>query len=328
MSTLNRRQFAGLAAGGLALPLARGVFAQARPEVARILVPFPPGGTTDGVARLLGEQLRGDIAKAVVVDNRTGAAGRIAVHALKQAPADGLSLLVHAGAIQSLYPHVLKQLGYEPWTDVAPVSTLCRVESCLAVGPAVPASVRTLKDWLAWAGADKKSGAFATGGAGTPGHLLLVVLGQQARVELTPVHYRSGSIAFPDVYGGQIPAIAATLNDAVGQLPTGKIRILGTSGDQRSALAPDVPTFAEQGFPQLVNVDYFTVFMHGATPAAVQERISASVRKALASPALVEGFKKLYIEPAGSTPQEAVRWARASSEFNSRMVKAVGYIPD
>lgn len=328
MSTLSRRRFAALAAGGLALPVARGVFAQARPELARILVPFPPGGTTDAVARLLGEQLRGDLANTVVVENRAGAAGRIAVQALKQAPADGLSLMVHGSAIQSLYPYVLKPLGYEPWTDVAPVSTLCRVEICLAVGPAVPTTVRTLKDYLAWVVTDKKNAAFATGGAGTPGHLLLVILGQQARVELTPVHYRGGSVAFPDVFGAVVPAIAATLNDAVAQLPTGKIRILGTGGDKRSPFTPDVPTFAEQGFPQVVNVDYFTAFMHGATPPAVQERMSASVRKALASPALVEGFKKLFIEPAGSTPQEAVRWARAASDSNSRMVKAVGYIPE
>lgn len=325
MPKLNRRQFT---AAGLGLPLSQGVFAQARPELARILVPFPAGGTTDAVARLLGDQLRGDIASTVVVDNRTGAAGRLAIQALKQAPADGLTLMVHASAIQSLYPYVLKQPGYEPWTDVAPVSTLCRIEFCLAVGPAVPASVRTVKDYLAWVGADNKNGAFATGGAGTPGHLLLVVVGQQARVELTPVHYRSGSAAFPDLFGTQVPAIAATLNDAVAQLATGKIRILGTSGDKRSALTPEVPTFAEQGFPQVVNVDYFTVFVHGTTPAAVQERISTSVRKALASPAVAEGFKKLYIEPASSTPQEAMRWARAASEFNSRTVKAVGYIPE
>ncbi len=327
MHHINRRRFASLCAGTLA-GLSTANYAQTRPELAKIFVPFPAGGTTDVMARLLAEQLRGEIADTVVVENKTGAAGRIAIQALRSAPADGLTLMLHASGIQSLYPHVLKQPGYDPFVDVAPVSTLTRIEACYVVGSAVPASVKTLQDYLAWARTDKRNATVASPGPGTPHHMLAVVLGQQAKVDLALAHYRGSTAAFPDIMGGQVAAGCTPLNDALMQMASGKIRILATSGDKRSGQTPDVPTFIEQGFPQLVTSDYFTVFVHGKTPLAMQERLSGVIRKAITAPAVVAGFKRLFIEPVGSTPQEAVRIAQAAYEVNGRMVKAVGYEPE
>ena len=327
MHPINRRSFASLCAGTFAGFSTTG-YAQARPELAKIFVPFPAGGTTDTMARLLAEQLRGDIADTVVVENKTGAAGRIAIQALRAAPADGLTLMLHASGIQSMYPHVLKQPGYDPFVDVAPVSTLTRIEACYVVGPAVPASVKTLQEYLVWARADNRNATVASPGPGSPHHLFAVVLGQQAKVDLAVAHYRGSTAAFPDVLGGQVAAACTPLNDALMQMATGKIRILATSGDKRTEQTPDVPTFVEQGFPQLVSSDYFTVFVHGKTPTAMQERLSGVVRKALTAPPMVAGFKRLFVEPTGSTPQEAVRLAQAAYEVNGRMVKAVGYSPE
>jgi tripartite-type tricarboxylate transporter receptor subunit TctC len=302
--------------------------AQSRPEVARILVPFPPGGTMDMVARLLSEQLRGELADAVVVDNRTGAAGRIAIQALRQAPADGLTLMIHAGGIQTMYPHVLKAPGFDPFADVAPLTLTNRIDTCYAVGPAVPAAVRTLKEYFEWAQLDPRHATYASPGPGTPQHFMPIVLGKQARVELAPVHYRGTTAAFPDVLGGQVPAVCTPLNDAMQQLATGKLRILATMAETRNRLTPEVPTLAELGYPQIVNADWYGAFVHGATPAATQERLSNAIRKALAAPALVAGFRRIYIEPQATTPAETVRMARAAYERNARVVKEVGYEPD
>lgn len=322
---MSRRQFGILSAAAWA---GGPAIAQIRPDVAKILVPFPAGGTTDLVARLLAEQLRGDVADIVVVENKTGAAGRIAIAALKQAPADGSTLMLHALGIQMMYPHTLKQLGYEPFADVAPISITNRVDSCFAVGPAVPAQVRSLKDYFDWVKGDPRRGSFASAGSGTPQHFMPIAMGQQVKVELTPVHYRSSTVAYPDVLGGMVPAICTPLNDAMQQLATGKLRLLATTGDKRNSLTPDVSTFAEQGFPQLVDSDFFAVFVHGSTPAPLQERLSASVRKALAAPALVTSFHKAYIEPLSTTPAETLRLARAGYERNARLVKDVGYQPE
>lgn len=328
MTHFDRRQFAAAAAGALAWGIVPAARAQARPALAKIIVPFSAGTGVDNAARLIAGELRGQLADAVVVETRTGAGGRIAVQALKQSPADGSTLLIGPDGIQSLYPHVVKQLGYDAWNDLAPVSTLYPSETCLFVGPGVPATVKSLRDYLAWAKADPRNATFATGGAGTPVHVLVSALGRSAGVELVPVHYRGAPLAFPDLMGGQVPAMGTPLSMAATQLGTGKIRILATSGEKRSALFPDIPTFAELGFPQLVNAGTFCAYVPGKTPAAMQERLSVMLRTALASPDVVAFFKKNYLEPAGSTPQEALRLVKRDYENNARLVKLIGYEPE
>lgn len=324
--SLDRRRFGALSVALAACGPAIGQ-TPARREIVKLLVPFPPGGTTDFVARVLADQLRGDMANALIVENKPGAAGRLAIAALKQAPADGTTLMVHGMGIQSLYPHTLKQPGYEPFADVTPISTTNRVETVFAVGPAVPDPVRTIKEYLAWVRGDAKRGMFADGGSGTPGHFLGVTLGEKAQVELTPVHYRSSTVAFPDVIGGVVPAVATHLNDAVAHRG-GKLRILATTGEKPSPFAPDVPTFAEQGFPEFLNSDFFAVFVHGNTPVALQESLSNAIRRALAAPEVVASLREAFIEPFGMTPAEVQRVARADYERFGRIVKALRFQPE
>lgn len=327
MITLSRRDFSVLSVASLAPAFVLGQ--TKKPEVAKILVAFPPGGTTDQIARLLAEQLRGDIAEAVIVENRPGAAGRIAVQALKQAPADGATLLIQALAIQSLYPHTYKQLGYEPFADVTCVSTAAQLEFCLAVGPAVPESVKTLKDYAAWVRQQPGTrGNYATPGAGNPLHFMPLEFGRIEKLDLNPVHYRGTSAAMPDLIGGQIPASCAPLNDALAFAKDGKVRVLATSGPQRNRFTPQVPTFGEQGYPQLTYNDYYSIYVHGKTPADMLERLSASVRKALSSPAVATGFERLFLSPTSSTPAEALKMARADHEVWARVVKELGYQPE
>jgi tripartite-type tricarboxylate transporter receptor subunit TctC len=199
---------------------------------------------------------------------------------------------------------------------------------CLAVGPGTPATVRTVADYVAWVKTDEKNGSYATGGAGTPNHLMVAALGRAAGIEVVPVHYRGGNAAFGDLVGGSVPAIGAQLDFAARNLQTGKLRILATFGAKRSALLPSVPTAAEQGYPQLVSSGSFCAYVHGSTPAPVQERLSAALRKILAEPAVKAAFRQEFLEPVGSTPQEALRQAKADFEVAARLVKAIGYTPE
>jgi tripartite-type tricarboxylate transporter receptor subunit TctC len=327
MTTFNRRQFAALSAAALTPGISTAQ--PKRSELGKILVAFPPGGTTDQIARLLAEQLRGDVATNIIVDNRPGAAGRIAVQALKAAPSDGSTFLVQALAIQSLYPHTFKQLGYMPFADVACVSTTALLEFCIALGPSVPASIKTLKEYAAWVREDPgPRGSYATPGAGNPLHFMPLVFGRIEKIDLNPVHYRGTTAAIPDLIGGTIPASCTPVNDALPYAKDGKIRILATSGPQRNDLTPNAPTFTELGYPQMTYRDFYSVYVPGKTPLAMQEHLSASIRKALSAPAVVQGFATLYLQPAGSTPAEALKMARADYERWGRVVKDLGYQPE
>ncbi|MDO8768728.1 MAG: tripartite tricarboxylate transporter substrate-binding protein [Burkholderiaceae bacterium] len=332
INTINRRQALAYGAAGFAgtSGLLSSAAAQTKgpPELAKILVPFAIGGTLDLIARQLAQHLRGETATTLIVENKSGAAGRIAVDALRQAPADGLTLAVHAGGIQSMYPHTYKQLSYDPFNDVVPVSLTNHLEFGLAVGPAVPDSVKNLHDYIAWIKVDPKRANIATPGAGTPLHFLAMLLGRAIGVDVNPVHYRGTGAALPELMGGQVPALSTPLHDALQQVVTGKVRILATSGTTRNRRSPQVATYAESGFPQLTSGDWYAVYVSGKTPPALQAQLSAQVRKALAAPALVATFNTLFIEPAGSTPAEAMKLARADYEHWGRIVKAVGYTPE
>ncbi|MDO9433827.1 tripartite tricarboxylate transporter substrate-binding protein [Hydrogenophaga sp.] len=321
----NRRQAIAIAASVLAAPAT--VRAKVAP-MAKIFCPFAAGATVDMVCRQLAEQLRGKLADTVIVENRTGAAGLLAIDALVRAPADGLTLMVHGGAIQSVFPHTMRKLPYDPFEDVAPVSTTHQLEYAFAVGPGVPVSVKTLNDFLSWVRLNPKGGAFATPGSGTPLHFVPMLVSQASKVELVPVHYRGSAAAMPDLLGGQVSAISTALSDLVPFLGEGKLRMLATSGPRRNPLTPGAATYAEQGFPDATAVAYNAVFVHGQTAPAVQEQISAMVREALATEAVRTAFSKAYIVPSGSTPAETLKAGREGYTRWGGIVKAVGYVPE
>jgi tripartite-type tricarboxylate transporter receptor subunit TctC len=324
MYEINRRQL--LVTAGATL-VASGAQAQAkRPEVIKILVPFAAGGTMDQIARLLAERLRGEIADTIVVDVKSGAAGRIAIDALRAAPGDGTTLMIHAVAIQTLYPHTFKNLGYDPFADLVALSTTNPIEFCFAVGPGVPASVTNLKTYIEWVKGDPKRAAFGTVGPGTPLHFLPMMLGKNDKVEMNPIHYRGPAAAIPDLLGGQLPALSAPLNDLLQY--TGKVRILASSGAVRNKLALNVATYAEQGYPPLTSAETYAIYANSKTPVQVQEQYSAAIRKALATPAIATAFEKLYIEPKASTSAEVLKFARSDSERWAKIVKEVGYQPE
>jgi tripartite-type tricarboxylate transporter receptor subunit TctC len=304
------------------LALAQGI------DTARVLCGYPAGGTTDAVSRRVAEKLQaGGYAKAVVVDNKAGASGRIAIEELKRSPADGSVLLLTPASAISLFPHIYNKLSYRI-EDVAPVSTACRIAFGFGVGPAVPASVRNLKDFLAWAKANPEQGNYGSPGAGSPPHFLGAMLGKEAGVDLRHVPYRGSAPGIQDLLGGQVPAMSSPIGDYLAHLKEGKLRLLATSGAARSRFAPDVATYAEQGFKSLVMTEYYEFFLPAKAEPAVVRRAADAVKAAVGSPDVVEAFAKLGLEAMATDPAELAQIIKTENAQWGPIVKQVGFTPE
>ena len=234
----NRRNFVQAAAGAAALGALSpfSAFAQALEQV-KILYGFPAGSSGDSVARRVGEKLAGSAytKNAAVVENKPGAGGRIALETLKAAPADGSVLALAQVSALANYPHIYSKLNYVP-QDFAPISIGAVMHHGLAVGPLVPANVKTVKDFLAWAKANPKDASYGSPGAGSTPHFLGALLGINSGVELKHVPYRGSVPGVTDVVGGQIAAMVTPHGDFIANYKAGKLRILATSGPKRSPL--------------------------------------------------------------------------------------------
>jgi tripartite-type tricarboxylate transporter receptor subunit TctC len=313
------------AAAAAAFPFAR---AQALPDTARIIVGFPPGGAPDIVARRLADQLVGKLATAVVVDNRPGAAGRIAVDVARQSPADGTTLLLNPAGVLTINPHTYKKLSYDPFKDLAPIGLAAMIDFGFGVGPGVPPEVKNIADFARWAKANPGKVTYGTPAAGSPSHFVGDTLGRTLGVELTHVPYRGGAPALNDLMGGQVSAVILTLGDMVQHEKAGRLRLLAATGPARSKYAPDTATFTEQKVPGLDMRDWTAVFIAGSPTPEVAARVAALVRAATSSPAYVQALATSSLEAASSTPQELDKLARADFERWGPIVKASGFVAD
>ncbi len=219
--------------------LGQNVFAQAMNiETATIVTGFAAGGTSDTTCRRLATRLSPDYAKTVVVENRTGAGGQIAVSYVKSRPADGSTILQTPTSILTIYPHIYKKLPYDPMVDITPVSLACIFDFGFAVGPAVPASVKSVPEFLAWAKANPAGANFGSPAAGSTPHFIGALLGQKGGVELKHAAYRGTQPAMLDLLGSNISAVSGPIGDITQHLLSGKVRILGVSGSSAAASRP------------------------------------------------------------------------------------------
>ena len=324
--TTLKAALAAAAAWGTTSPTS--VFAQSLPENARILVGYPAGGGIDLIARRIAEQLVGKLAKAVIVDNRPGAAGRIAVDIAKQSPADGLTLLLNPAGVLTINPHTYKKSNYDPFKDFTAISLAAMIDFGFAVGPGVPANVTTLSEFIVWARANQGKVSFGSPAAGAPPHFVGDLLSRQFNLGLTHVPYRGGAPALADAMGGQISAIVLTLGDLLQPAKAGKLRILASTGSVRSPFAPDVPTFAEQKVAGLDVRDWFGVFIVGAPTPDVVAKTIALINPILKSQQYAQGVASLGIEAASSTPAEVDRLVRVDYARWGEIVKASGFVAD
>jgi tripartite-type tricarboxylate transporter receptor subunit TctC len=316
---LNRRHFTALAAGAFA-PFAR---AQSSLDVARIISGFPAGGTIDVLARRVAEKLRGNYAASVLVENKPGAAGQIGIITTKDASPDGSAMLLTPSSMLSIYPYTYPKLQYK-LDDVAPVSLGGYINHGIAVGPAVPASVKTLKDFVAWAKANDAKANFGSPGAGSMPHMIGILLGKFTGVDLKHIPYRGTVPGVNDLLGGQISSFCGPTGDYLPHVKTGKLRVLAISGKSRSPFLPDAPTLRELGYPLTVR-EWYGFFLPGKASAEVVRRASAYLQPALAHPDVAEFGKQYALEVQSSSAPALADLLKADAEEWRRLIKQVGF---
>lgn len=308
---------------GLAACAARPVFAQS--QTLKIVFPFPAGGSADAIVRMVAEQLQKALGRSVVVENKTGAGGRIGAQAVKESPADGTTLLFAAAAQFTLQPHVLANLGYDPFADFVPLSRVIKFDQALAVSSQVPA--RSIKELAAWLKANPDQAAFGSPGAGTGAHFAGLEFARTFGVEMRHVPYRGTPAALPDLMAGRLPIYLASTAELIEHHRTGGIRILATAGSERLPAIPDVPTLKESG----VNIEapgWFAFYAASGTPKAVTDGLQREIAAAASAPAVRARIEALGFQPTDPTAQDLARVQRAEYDAWAAVVKTIGFKPE
>jgi tripartite-type tricarboxylate transporter receptor subunit TctC len=292
----------------------------------KILVGLPPGGAVDIGARIVGEKIAVSLGQPVVVENRPGASTRIAVQALRASEPNGQTLLVAPDAIVTLFPHVFREVGYDPVKDLTPISQVLWWSFGFAVPAESPA--KTFAEFVALAKSDPKYAMFASPSTGSGQHVLGLQLGGLIGVNLEHVWFKGAADAMNALLSNSVPSTILTLGELTNLHQAGKARILATFTKTRTADLPDVPTFTELGYPAMQADGAVAMFGPAGMDPALTERISKAVRDALDDPDVKARILKMGMEPKGSTPQELAAYDRTALESWGNVVKASGYVPE
>jgi tripartite-type tricarboxylate transporter receptor subunit TctC len=278
----------------------------------------------DIVARRYAEQLSARYPGGVIVDNRPGAAGRIAVAALKQAAPDGNTWLLAQGAVATVYPHLYDKLAYDPVADLRPLSMASEALLGLAVGPAVPDSVATLAQLVEWLRSHPAQASYGSPGVGTLPHLMVALLAKEARLDLTHVPYAAGPAALVELMAGRLSVLALPEGLLRPLQAAGKLRVLATSGASRSGFLPGVPSVAEQGYPKLVMREWFGFFMPAGATAAALDAASQTIRQAALQPPLRAALGESGMLAVASSPAELAERIAAEQPYWRSVIQATG----
>ncbi|MEK9969226.1 MAG: Bug family tripartite tricarboxylate transporter substrate binding protein [Ferrovibrio sp.] len=323
---INRRSLMVFTAAAAATASVAGrAMAQIAGQSMRIVFPFTAGGSGDALARLLADKLRIALDETVIVDNRTGAAGRIGVQAVTTAAPDGKTLLLTPIAPVAIYQHVYSNLGYDPIKNLEPISQVSTMDFALAVGTAMP--VKSVKDLVAWCKANPSQANYGTPGAGTLPHFFMVLVGQAAGLDLQHVSYKGSAGAITDLAGGQVPMVLSTTPDLMNLHKAGKIRVIATSGAARSPFLPDVPTFLESGY-KIQGDTWYGMFAPAGTPPEMIKRLSEIVMAAMKTPELREKISNLGLQPTGTSAEELRMILKRDSAAWAPAVAASGFKPE
>ncbi len=314
-------------ASALLAGLGQAAWAQSLESV-KLVTGFAAGGTSDTICRRVADKLRTGYAKSAVVENKTGAGGQIAIQAMKGQPADGSVILQTPMSMLGIYPHIYKKLPYDPQSDVVPVSLGCTFDFGFAVGPSVPASVKTVTEFLAWCKANPSEANFGSPAAGSVPHFIGTLIGRSGGVDLKHVPYRGTQPAILDMIGGQLPAVSGPVGEFTQHVAAGKCRLLATSGAKRSKFAPTVATLTEQGLKDMAFNEWFGFYLPAGASAATVQRVNAALRNALAAPDVIEGLAAMGLEAASSSPAELAALLKRDHDRWGPLVKAIGFTAD
>ena len=314
---ISRRHFTAWTLAGLAAPLAR-----AQERTVRILVGFPPGGSADVIARLMAEKMRPLLNANVIVDNRPGAGGRVALGEVKRAAPDGFTLVLSPSGALVIQPWLYANLGYDPVKDFTPISRVSTFDFAVTAGPGAPPG--DLKTVMAWMKANPAKSNYATSGAGTVPHFAGQLLGLAMGVPMTHVAYKGGAPAAQDLIGGQVPLMVDTAVETIEFHRAGKVRILAVTGEQRSKALPEVPTLKELGINMTADA-FFGLYGPAGMPADVVARIDRAVAEALRSPEVQEKIYSFGLVPSHAGPAELMATQLAHLKRWEAPIKASGF---
>ncbi|MGE4334846.1 MAG: Bug family tripartite tricarboxylate transporter substrate binding protein [Pigmentiphaga sp.] len=289
------------------------------------MVGFPPGGSGDTIARLIGGEAQGKIASTVVVENRPGAGGRIAVAFVKDALPDGHTLLQVPASSMVIYPHIFRNLAYQPLKDFSPVARIASFEFALCVGPQVPESVNTFEEFAAWAKSRGQPVTYASPAEGSAGHFAGLMIADRKGVALEHVPYKGSAPAIQDTIGGHVAACCNVVSEILPYLQEGRLRVLATTGPKRSEFLPNVPTLQELGLKDVVAQEYFAMVAPAHTSDDVIDNISRVVQEVVVSPSVSERLRSMGFIPDPSGPAELKRALEEDYQRWGTVIAASGF---
>ena len=292
----------------------------------RWIVPYPAGGGSDFMARVVGLPMSQAVNQTVVVDNKPGGNGAIAVADLLRSPADGHTLINVDNGTLVFNPVLYKKLGYAPDRDLKLVTLLARAPMVLVVGPG--STAKDVKEFIDQARRQPGTQNFGSAGAGTPQHMAMEMLMHHAKLKMTHIPYKGSSPALGDLAGGQIPAVMSDYAAAGGFLQSGKLRALAVADTRRHPRLPDVPTFAEIGLPGVEATALVGVAVPATTPDAIVVALQKAVAQALLSPQTSAKYREVGIEPVGNTPQEFTQLIAAEVARWHPLIRSLGITLD
>ena len=287
----------------------------------RIIIPTPPGGAVDGVARMVGAKLAEILGQPMVFDNRAGASTTLGADAAAKSAPDGYTLYVNA-SIHSINPHVLKSLPYDAVKDFTPIAELARGPLLFTVYPGVPA--RSVKEFIDVLRADPKKYNLCTSGFGAAGHLAIALFRARAGVDVPIIQYKGTGQAMPDLIGGQVSAMIDPVLSSGPQVRAGKLRALAITSAKRSPQYPDVPTAAEAGMPELEFYSWYGLWGPARLPREIVARLESAAIRAVQSSEVRARMEALGFEPTGHSAAEFAAFIETESAKNAKIVRDAG----
>ena len=292
----------------------------------RLIAPFPPGGTSDVLSRILAQKLSDSLGRQVVVENRPGAGGNIGHEVAAKTPPDGYTLLLSSNAALVANPLLYKRLGFDPLSDFAPISVVAKAGLVLVVHPSVP--VRTVKELVALARAKPGQLNFGSGGRGTPAHVVGEMFKSATGIKIIHVPYKGGILAVMDLVAGQIDLVFADMAPAVPQIKAGKLRALAVTSEQRSPALPEAPTMVEAGVWRASPQTWWALVAPRGTAPAVITRLNSDLAQIMKQPDVLERYGTLGIATAHTTPEQVMAMVREESPPLAKILKAAGVEPE
>lgn len=292
----------------------------------KVIIPYPPGSTPDIVGRTLSTKLQGALGQPFVVENRTGAGGNIGAEAVAKSPADGYTLLVGVNGPAAINKFLYKGLGYDSDRDLRPISLLASAPQMLVATPSIDAN--DFKGFIAWLKKNPGRLSYGSVGSGSASHLTMELLKSDAGVFIVHIPYRGFPPAVTDMLSGNIQTMFAIIPAVLPHVKAGKLKALAVTGLKRSALAPEVPSVAELGYPQLESLAWIGLLAPAGTPGEVVARLNAETVKAMRAVDTRDALGKQGFDVVGSSQAEFAAWIRTEQAKWSKVIKASGAVAD